>query len=74
MQPKVYGIEHVPDDGSLLVGNHTLYGFLPVGVAEAVDCAVECDPNARQSSVAELRDQLRAADRPAGRLLRREAA
>lgn len=27
-QPKVYGIERLPDDGSLLVGNHTIYGFL----------------------------------------------
>ncbi len=27
-RPKVYGIENVPDDGSLLVGNHTLYAFL----------------------------------------------
>jgi 1-acyl-sn-glycerol-3-phosphate acyltransferase len=27
-RPKVYGIENVPDDGSLLVGNHTIYGFL----------------------------------------------
>jgi 1-acyl-sn-glycerol-3-phosphate acyltransferase len=26
--PKVYGIENLPDDGSLLVGNHTIYGFL----------------------------------------------
>jgi 1-acyl-sn-glycerol-3-phosphate acyltransferase len=28
IQPKVYGIEHIPEDGSLLVGNHTIYGFL----------------------------------------------
>jgi 1-acyl-sn-glycerol-3-phosphate acyltransferase len=27
-QPKLYGAEHVPADGSLLVGNHTIYGFL----------------------------------------------
>src|SRR4051794_14738702 len=27
-QPKVYGIENLPDDGSLLVGNHTIYGLL----------------------------------------------
>jgi hypothetical protein len=27
-QPKLYGIERVSDDGSLLVGNHTIYGFL----------------------------------------------
>jgi 1-acyl-sn-glycerol-3-phosphate acyltransferase len=27
-QPKVYGLEHIPADGSLLVGNHTIYGFL----------------------------------------------
>jgi 1-acyl-sn-glycerol-3-phosphate acyltransferase len=26
--PKVYGVEHLPADGSLLVGNHTIYGFL----------------------------------------------
>jgi 1-acyl-sn-glycerol-3-phosphate acyltransferase len=29
-QPKVYGIELLPDDGSLLVGNHTIYGLLDV--------------------------------------------
>lgn len=29
-RPKVYGIEHVPDSGSLLVGNHTIYGLLDV--------------------------------------------
>jgi len=28
VQPKLYGIENVPADGSLLVGNHTIYGFL----------------------------------------------
>jgi 1-acyl-sn-glycerol-3-phosphate acyltransferase len=27
-QPKIYGVEHLPEDGSLLVGNHTIYGFL----------------------------------------------
>jgi len=27
-QPKFYGIENLPDDGSLLAGNHTIYGFL----------------------------------------------
>jgi 1-acyl-sn-glycerol-3-phosphate acyltransferase len=27
-QPKFYGIGNVPDGGSLLVGNHTIYGFL----------------------------------------------
>ncbi len=27
-QPRVYGIDRVPDGGSLLVGNHTIYGFL----------------------------------------------
>jgi 1-acyl-sn-glycerol-3-phosphate acyltransferase len=27
-RPKVYGIENVPEGGSLLVGNHTIYGFL----------------------------------------------
>lgn len=27
-QPKVYGIDHIPEGGSLLVGNHTIYGFL----------------------------------------------
>jgi hypothetical protein len=26
-QPKLYGAEHLPADGSLLVGNHTIYGF-----------------------------------------------
>ena len=27
-RPKVYGIENLTDDGSLLVGNHTIYGLL----------------------------------------------
>ena len=27
-RPKFYGMGNVPDDGSLLVGNHTIYGFL----------------------------------------------
>ena len=27
-QPKFYGIGNIPDDGSLLVGNHAIYGFL----------------------------------------------
>jgi 1-acyl-sn-glycerol-3-phosphate acyltransferase len=27
-QPRIYGIEHVPDRGALFVGNHTLYAFL----------------------------------------------
>jgi 1-acyl-sn-glycerol-3-phosphate acyltransferase len=27
-QPKFYGIENLPDDGALMVGNHTIYGFL----------------------------------------------
>jgi 1-acyl-sn-glycerol-3-phosphate acyltransferase len=27
-KPTFYGIENLPDDGSLLVGNHTVYGFL----------------------------------------------
>jgi len=26
--PKLYGIMNLPEDGSLLVGNHTIYGFL----------------------------------------------
>lgn len=47
---------------------------LPAGVAEAVDRALEHDPHARQSSVAEFRAQLRPADRPAARPPRREAA
>ena len=29
-QPKVYGIEHVPERGVLLVGNHTMYGLIDV--------------------------------------------
>jgi 1-acyl-sn-glycerol-3-phosphate acyltransferase len=35
-QPKFYGIGNIPDDGSLLVGNHTIYGFLdlPLMLAE----------------------------------------
>jgi 1-acyl-sn-glycerol-3-phosphate acyltransferase len=28
VQPKVYGIQNIPEDGVLLVGNHTIYGFL----------------------------------------------
>lgn len=28
IQPKLYGAENVPSNGSLLVGNHTIYGFL----------------------------------------------
>jgi 1-acyl-sn-glycerol-3-phosphate acyltransferase len=27
-QPRFYGIGNIPDDGSLLAGNHTIYGFL----------------------------------------------
>lgn len=27
-RPKVYGLERLPEGGALLVGNHTLYGFL----------------------------------------------
>jgi 1-acyl-sn-glycerol-3-phosphate acyltransferase len=27
-QPKVYGVERLPENGALLVGNHTLMGFL----------------------------------------------
>lgn len=27
-RPKVYGLERIPEGGALLVGNHTLYGFL----------------------------------------------
>jgi 1-acyl-sn-glycerol-3-phosphate acyltransferase len=30
VQPKFYGLEHLPADGSLLVGNHTVYGLLDV--------------------------------------------
>ena len=35
-QPKVYGIERVPDNGVLFVGNHTIFGFmdLPFMMAE----------------------------------------
>jgi 1-acyl-sn-glycerol-3-phosphate acyltransferase len=35
-QPKIYGLENLPADGSLLVGNHTIYGFLdlPLMMAE----------------------------------------
>jgi eukaryotic-like serine/threonine-protein kinase len=47
---------------------------LPAGVAEAVDRALEHDPHARQSSVADFRAQLWPADRPAARLPRCEAA
>ena len=27
-RPKLYGVERLPDDGALLVGNHTIYGIL----------------------------------------------
>ena len=39
-QPKFYGIGNIPDDGSLLVGNHTIYGFLdlPFMMAEVWKC------------------------------------
>jgi hypothetical protein len=30
LQPKLYGIENLPAGGSLLVGNHTIYGLLDV--------------------------------------------
>ena len=30
IQPQLYGVEHLPADGSLLVGNHTIYGLLDV--------------------------------------------
>ena len=30
IQPKLYGLDHLPADGSLLVGNHTIYGLLDV--------------------------------------------
>jgi 1-acyl-sn-glycerol-3-phosphate acyltransferase len=35
-QPAIYGLENVPADGALLVGNHTIYGFLdlPLMMAE----------------------------------------
>jgi len=25
-RPRLYGVEHLPAEGSLLVGNHTIYG------------------------------------------------
>ena len=35
-QPRIFGLGNVPADGSLLVGNHTIYGFLdlPLMMAE----------------------------------------
>jgi 1-acyl-sn-glycerol-3-phosphate acyltransferase len=35
-QPRIFGLENVPANGSLLVGNHTIYGFLdlPLMMAE----------------------------------------
>ena len=47
---------------------------LPVGVADAVDRALEHDPDARQSSVAEFRAQLLAADGRGAQPMRGEAA
>lgn len=47
---------------------------LPVGVADAVDRALEHDPDARQSSVAEFRAQLLGAVGRGAPLMRREAA
>ena len=39
IKPKVYGIEHVPKRGALLVGNHTLYGVFDMlfWTAELID-------------------------------------
>jgi hypothetical protein len=28
VQPRVLGLDNVPERGALLVGNHTIYGFL----------------------------------------------
>ena len=47
---------------------------LPASVADVIDRALEHDPGARQSSVAEFRAQLLAADRRGPQLMRREAA
>jgi 1-acyl-sn-glycerol-3-phosphate acyltransferase len=30
IQPKLYGLDHLPAEGALLVGNHTIYGLLDV--------------------------------------------
>lgn len=35
LQPKLYGIENLPADGSLLVGNHTIYGLLDLPLMTA---------------------------------------
>jgi 1-acyl-sn-glycerol-3-phosphate acyltransferase len=39
-QPRLYGLNNLPADGSLLVGNHTIYGFLdlPFMMAEIWRC------------------------------------
>ena len=34
-RPRLYGVEHLPAEGSLLVGNHTIYGFLDLPVMVA---------------------------------------
>jgi len=38
IKPKFYGIEHVPERGALLVGNHTLYGILDLLLLYAELC------------------------------------
>jgi 1-acyl-sn-glycerol-3-phosphate acyltransferase len=30
VRPKLYGLDNVPEDGSLVVGNHTIYGLMDV--------------------------------------------
>jgi len=46
LQPKVYGVERIPDRGVLLVGNHTLYGLIdvPFMIAELWKHEIEVRP------------------------------
>src|SRR5271166_1210025 len=46
LQPKVYGVERIPDRGVLFVGNHTLYGLIdvPFMVAELWKREIEVRP------------------------------
>jgi 1-acyl-sn-glycerol-3-phosphate acyltransferase len=46
IKPKFYGIEHVPEQRALLVGNHTLYGILDILLLYAELCEREIVPRA----------------------------
>jgi 1-acyl-sn-glycerol-3-phosphate acyltransferase len=46
IKPTFYGIEHVPERGALLVGNHTLYGILDILLLYAELCERRIVPRA----------------------------